>query len=147
MNHKIGDFFSEDEVGQITEAVRNAELNTSGEIRLHIEKQCPEKDVLDRTAKIFAELGMHKTQLRNGVLIYLAFDHRKFAIIGDAGINHVVEAGFWDSTRDIMQHHFKQGQFVTGLVKGIELAGENLKKHFPFHKDDINELSDEISIG
>ena len=110
-----------------------------------LKKHCPEKNVLDRCAKLFASLGMHKTKLRNGVLIYVAFEHRKFAIIGDAGINQVVESAFWDNIRDLMQEHFKKGEFATGISIGIEQTGEKLKKYFPYQKGDINEISDEIS--
>ncbi len=131
---------------EIVKAVQQAELNTSGEIRVHIENKC-KGDVLDRAADVFAMLKIHKTALRNGVLFYLALNDRKFAILGDAGINAVVPDNFWETTKDAMLEHFKQGNFVMGLVKGVDLAGEKLKEHFPYHKDDVNELPDDISFG
>lgn len=143
---KAKDFFSADEQKQIVEAIRRAEKNTSGEIRVHLEWHC-KGDVLDRAAKTFAMLKMHKTELRNGVLIYLAINDRKFAIIGDAGINAKVPDDFWDSTKELMVSHFKENRMVKGLVEGIAHAGEQLKKHFPYQQDDINELSDDISFG
>lgn len=139
-------FFTKEQKEQIVTALKNAEKNTSGEIRVHIESNC-NLDVLDRAAYIFKTLQMHKTELRNGVLFYLSLDDRKFAIIGDAGINAVVPHGFWDNTKDVILDLFKKAQFTEGLVKGLELAGEQLKAHFPYQKNDVNELEDEISFG
>jgi uncharacterized membrane protein len=90
---------------------------------------------------------MHKTQLRNGVLFYLAIKDKQFAVLGDAGINSLVPENFWEEVKDEMLLHFKQGNFTVGLVNGITMAGEKLKQHFPYQKDDINELPDEISFG
>jgi len=138
--------FTEEQKTEIVNAIKEAELNTSGEIRVHIEKNCPE-DVLDRAAFIFEKLKMHKTKLRNGVLFYLAVNDRKFAILGDAGINAKVPEGFWDNIKETMLNHFKNGEFTRGLSEGIKMTGEQLKKHFPRKSDDVNELSDEISFG
>lgn len=140
------DFFNDDQKDLIVDAIKEAELNTSGEIRVHIENKC-KGDVLDRSAQIFAMLKMHKTKLRNGVLIYLAIETRVFAIIGDLGINQVVPTGFWDETKALMLENFKENNFAEGLAKGIILAGQQLKEHFPYQDDDINELPDEISFG
>src|ERR1700760_4426065 len=115
--------FTDEEQLQIRKAVEQAEHNTSGELRICVEKTCSE-DVLNRAAKYFAQLGMDKTKLRNGVLIYLATVDRKFAIIGDAGIDKVVPDDFWDSTKEAMLGEFKQGNLVEGIVVGLQLAGE-----------------------
>jgi len=139
-------YFTDKEVKEIKDAIRQAENTTSGEIRLHLDKHCKE-DVLDHAAFLFEKLEMHKTELRNGVLFYLAYEDHKFAILGDAGINKVVPDHFWDDIKDEMAAHFKKGEFSKGLSVGIERAGEQLKKHFPVQKDDINELSDDISYG
>jgi len=138
--------FSEEQKLQITNAIRVAETNTSGEIRVHIEKHCKE-DVLDRAAYIFEKLEMHKTELRNGVLFYLALEDRKFAILGDAGINQKVSENFWDEIKEEVVSKFKEGLFAKGLSEGIIKAGEQLKTHFPYQEDDENELSDDISFG
>jgi uncharacterized membrane protein len=130
----------------IKKAILNAELDSSGEIRVHIENHC-KGDVLDRAAYLFEKLEMTKTEQRNGVLFYLAAKDHKFAILGDAGINAVVEEGFWDEVKSILADYFKKGEFAEGLSQGIEMAGKKLKKHFPYHLEDINELSDEISFG
>jgi len=143
---KAANFFSEPEKAQIVDAIKTAELNTSGEIRVHIETVC-KGNVLDRASQVFAKLEMHKTELRNGVLIYLAIETKTFAIIGDSGINQVVPTGFWDSTKDLMISHFKTGDYATGLIQGILKAGEQLKQHFAYQEDDINELPDDISFG
>ncbi len=139
-------FFSEEEKLQITDAIKSAELNTSGEIRVHVESKCKD-DVLDSAAYWFEKLEMHKTEQRNGVLVYLAIDDRKFAILGDAGINAKVPENFWDEIKEFMRAKFKKGQFADGLSEAILRAGEQLKMHFPYQTDDVNELSDEISFG
>jgi uncharacterized membrane protein len=142
---KPSDFFTQEEKDNIKKAVQEAELNTSGEIRVHIEKDC-KIDVLDRAAYIFDKLDMQKTEQRNGVLFYLAIEDRKFAILGDAGINSKVPENFWDSIKDEMLNKFKNNEFTQGLINGIKQAGEKLKEHFPYQKDDVNELSDDISF-
>ena len=143
---KPSNFFTVEEKKQITDAIRDAEKNTSGEIRIHIEGKCTE-DVLDRATYLFETLEMHKTELRNGVLFYLAVDDHKFAILGDAGINQATPDGFWENIKDVMAGKFKEGQFTDGLREGILMAGEQLKKHFPYQEDDVNELKDDISFG
>ncbi len=139
-------FFNSDQRKRIVSAIEKAELNTSGEIRVHIENHC-KGEVLDRTAKVFSVLKMHETHLRNGVLIYLAVKDKRFAIIGDVGINSKVSSTFWDRTKSIMLEEFKKGKFCEGLEKGIESAGDQLNEFFPYQTDDINELSNEISFG
>jgi uncharacterized membrane protein len=139
-------YITEQDKLQITNAIRVAETNTSGEIRLHVENKCA-GDVLDRAAYLFEKLEMHKTELRNGVLFYLAVEDRKFAILGDAGINQKVTDDFWDSTKDKVIGQLKEGKIAKGLADGIIMAGEQLKAHFPHQKDDVNELSDDISFG
>jgi uncharacterized membrane protein len=136
--------FSDTEEEQLRKAIEAAEKNTSGEIRLSAEKHCKE-DPLDRAANYFHKIGMDKTALRNGVLIYIATEDHKFAIIGDAGINQAVPADFWDTTKEAMLEKFKAGQIVEGLVTGISMAGEKLKQFFPYEDGDQNELSDDIS--
>ena len=142
---KASSFFSKEQQAQILAAVREAEMETSGEIRVHIESKL-KGDVLDRAAWLFKKLGMHKTAERNGVLFYLAVSDRKFAILGDAGINAKVPTGFWDDISELLKNNFKEGKFTKGLSEGILLAGEHLKIHFPHQKDDVNELPDEISF-
>jgi uncharacterized membrane protein len=139
-------FFSKEEKEQIKAAVKEAETNTSGEIRVHIDNHCRE-DVMDRAAWWFDRLEMHKTEKRNGVLFYLAVRDRKFAILGDAGINAVTPDDFWEKISAVMKEQFSDGSFATGLSRGILMAGEALKSHFPYQEDDVNELSDEISFG
>jgi len=139
-------FFSKEEKEQIKSAVKEAELNTSGEIRVHMDNHCKE-DVMDRAAWWFAKLNMQKTEKRNGVLFYLAVKDKKFAILGDAGINEVSPDNFWDSIKEKMANRFAEGKFADGLQEGILLAGQTLKEHFPYEQGDVNELSDEISFG
>ena len=139
-------YFTEENKLQITNAIRVAETNTSGEIRVHVEKHCKD-NVLDQAAYVFEKLEMHRTKLRNGVLFYLAIEDRKFAILGDAGINQKVQDNFWDEIKEEVIQKLKDGKFAEGISDGIIKAGEQLKKHFPYQDDDVNELSDEISFG
>ena len=139
-------FFTQDQKLAITKAITQSELQTSGEIRLHIDSNC-EVNVLDSATVIFRKLKMHKTELRNGVLFYLAVTDKKFAILGDKGINEKVPENFWDNIKELMLDHFKKQQFTEGLCKGIEMAGEKLKTHFPLQSNDTNEITNEISIG
>lgn len=131
----------------ITDAIKDAEKETSGEIQVHLESHC-KGDVLDRAAEVFELLKMHKTRYRNAVLFYLATDDHKFAILGDAGINAVVPKDFWEKIKEEMVNNFKKGAYTEGLRIGIEMSGLQLKTHFPYdQKGDENELPDEISFG
>ena len=141
---KTEDFLSKTEEQEIVQAIVEAEKNTSGEIRVHIEEHT-EKSPLERAQEVFFELKMDETQDRNGVLFYICVSDKKFAILGDKGINEAVESDFWDCTKDTVIANFKEGNFKKGLVEGILRAGERLKKYFPYQSDDTNELSNEIS--
>ena len=140
------DRFDESDRLQILAEIKEAEKNTSGEIRLFIEDDCGE-NVLDRAAFIFKELEMDKTKERNGVLFYLATNSRQFAILGDQGIHSKVEKDFWHAIKHQMQNYFTEGNFLKGLTIGIKMSGDALKKHFPYNKNDKNELSDDIVFG
>ena len=142
---KASSFFTKEQQAHILSAVKEAEKETSGEIRIHIETSFT-GDVLDRAAWVFKKLDMHKTAERNGVLFYLAVANKQFAIIGDEGINSKVSDGFWDEVSSLLMKNFKEGKFTEGLAEGIILAGKQLKAHFPYQSDDKNELPDEISF-
>lgn len=140
------DFFTKDEGNQIIAAIRRAELNSSGEIRVHLEAKC-RGEIVHAAKKTFKRLKMQDTKDKNGVLFFIAPERKEFAVIGDEGINEVVPENFWDDVRDILQKNFKQAQFVEGIAKGVERVGEKLKAYFPYQEDDENELPDEISYG
>ena len=129
---------------RIVEAIKQAELNTSGEIKVHIENHC-RGDVEERSLVVFNRLKLNETQLRNGMLIYLAIKDHKFAILGDEGINNLVGQGFWNDVKELMLGHFKEGRFAEGLEQGIMRCGEKLKTYFPYQSDDVNEIPDDIS--
>jgi uncharacterized membrane protein len=139
-------FFTKEEQQNIVAAIKEAELNTSGEIRVHIENHCKE-EALERAAELFYDLKMNHTAARNGILFYLAVKDRKFAIIGDEGINKEVEHDFWNDIKDEMISNFKENKFAEGLIAGILKCGDKLKEYFPYQNDDVNELSDEISFS
>lgn len=144
MSSLLNKYLTNEQKEDIKRALMNAELETSGEIRIHIENVC-NGDVMERATQVFHVLGMDKTRLRNGVLIYLALKNRKFAIIGDAGINALVPPDFWDGIKQIMLNHFRNENFAEGLCEAVTITGKHLSTHFPRKKGDINELSDEIS--
>jgi uncharacterized membrane protein len=146
MSTKARDFFTKAQKDDIRQAILNAELDTSGEIRVHIENSC-KGEVMDRAAHIFEQLKMHKTDRRNGVLFYLALKNRKFAILGDKGINAAVPDDYWDDIKTALLNNFREEKFTEGLVEAIARIGTKLKKHFPHQTDDVNELPDEISFG
>jgi uncharacterized membrane protein len=139
-------FFTPLEQETIRMAIMNAELDTSGEIRVHIESNCS-GDVMQKAWEVFEKLEMHKTDRRNGVLIYLAVKNRKFAIIGDQGIHAKVSEGYWDSIKGNMLDKFRDNQFTDGLVEAITETGKQLKTYFPYQTDDKNELPDDISFN
>lgn len=138
------DLFTPTQRDQIRDAIHKAEENTSGEIRVHLENHV-KIDPLDRAATVFAELQMERTRERNGVLIYIAVQDQKFAIIGDVGIHKKVGEGFWNKTRDILQNSFVNEDFFGGLIRAISDCGQRMKEHFPIRPDDKNELENEIS--
>ncbi|MBW6479860.1 MAG: TPM domain-containing protein [Bacteroidales bacterium] len=146
MGNSAVDFFTKEQKEAIKQAVQQAEKETSGEIRVHVENTC-DGDVLDRAATVFDKLGMAQTEQRNGVLFYVALKSHKFAILGDLGINAKVPGNFWESTKEKIIEHFKKGLFAEGLIEGITLAGKELKQWFPYQTDDVNELPDDISFG
>ena len=139
-------FLTKEEEQEIVDAICMAEKETSGEIRVHIEKETS-KVPYDRALEVFHLLKMDETELKNGVLIYLAVADKKFVICGDQGIHDIVGADFWESTKEAMAVHFKNGNFKQGLIEGIEKAGNKLSAHFPYEAGDTNELSNEISKG
>lgn len=137
-------FLTPAEEQQIIDAIIQAEEQTSGEIRVHIEETNP-NPALERAQEIFAKLEMHQTQARNGVLFYVNVQQHQFAILGDEGINAVVPDDFWECTKDLIINHFKTQEYALGLIKGITNAGEQLKKYFPKWEGNPNELPNEIT--
>lgn len=143
-------FFSKDEQQAIVDAIGAAELETSGEIRFHVERDVPTKepangDAYIRARQVFGELGMHATEARNGVLVYMAVRSHRFAVIGDELLHVKVGDGFWKDVVETMRQHFAQDLFGEGVAAGISQIGQKLREHFPYESDDVNELSDEIS--
>ena len=139
-------YFSKTEIEKIKNEIISAEKNTSGEIRIHLDKKCS-ADPVEAAIKVFEKLGMTNTKDRNGVLIYLALKDKKMAIVGDTGIDEKVPDDFWESVKDTMLKNFKEAKFVEGICKAIKESGIKLSTYFPYQSDDENELSDEISIG
>ncbi|WP_372795274.1 TPM domain-containing protein [Lutibacter sp.] len=143
---KIEDFLTASQEQRIIEAIKTAEKNTSGEIRVHIEKNT-EKPPMERALEVFYFLKMDTTKLRNGVLLYIAVESRKFVILGDEGINNKVPKDFWETEKEFVLSHFAKGEFEKGIEQTIIKVGEKLKDFFPYQSNDTNELSNEISKG
>ncbi len=139
-------FFTQEQQEDIRLAIMHAELDTSSEIRVHIEMTC-EGDPVERGWKIFQKLDMHKTEQRNGILFYLAVENRKFAVLGDEGIHKKVPDDFWEKLKRSMLIYFSEGQFAEGLIDAITKVGLHLKKYFPQYQGNTNELPDDISFG
>lgn len=141
---EVESFLTAEEEQEIVHAILEAEKDTSGEIRVHLEYS-DRGDPIKRARKLFHRLKMDNTRERNGVLLYIAVHDHHFVICGDQGIDHVVPDGFWDRTRDIIQDHFRKGAFKEGIIAGVLSAGQELKAHFPYNPEDPNQLSNAIS--
>lgn len=139
-------FFSAEDQQRIISAIKEAELATSGEIRVHIEPKT-DKAPMERAKEVFEQLGMTNTELKNAVLIYVASKSRKLAILGDSGIHEQVGNDFWQAEKNLLTSHFAKGNYAIGLAEAIHLVGQKLKTHFPYQSTDTNELSNEISFG
>ncbi len=140
---EFDDFLTDQEEVRIVQAIKDAEKNTSGEIRVHVSQK--RGDAMKMALKTFKKLGMHRTELRNGVLFFVDVPKHQFVVLGDEGIDKVTPDDFWESVKELVIGEFKQGKFADGLIAGIRAAGNKLKIHFPYQPDDVNELSDEIS--
>ncbi len=130
---------------RIVEAIASAEKRTSGEIRVHVQPRARGeiRTVAERT---FERLGMTKTALRNGVLLFIACEEQRFVILGDRGIDEKVPAGFWDVIAANLKDHFRAGEYTDGIVEAIHSAGEELLHYFPRAEGDLDELSNDINV-
>jgi uncharacterized membrane protein len=141
----IEDAISAEQEARVVDAIRLAELNTSGEVKVHLERFC-KGDALDRAKEKFSKLNLHKTQLRNAVLVYVAIEDRKAAIFGDEGIHAKVDDDYWKTELDLMLSYFKNGEYAEGLIQVVTDIGIKLNAEFPYNADtDTNEVSNEIS--
>ena len=138
--------FSQSDKNRILEAIQEAEKQTSGEIRVHADTKCSGDPVQNAIAQ-FERLKMHETKDRNGVLIYIATEDRKLAIIGDQNINEKVSSDYWETTKNQLITAFKKGEYVTGITEAIADVGKKLKVHFPYLSDDKDELTNDLSTG
>ena len=138
---------SKEQEKTVMNAIKEAETNTSGEIRVHIEDRCKIGDPIKRAIEMFGELHMHETELRNGVIVYVAIKDHKLAVWGDEGIHKKVGQNFWNDVLATVQKYFSAKDYETGLSEAILMIGDNLKEYFPYQSNDVNELSDDISYG
>ena len=146
MASELKDHISSEDKDRVRLAIEEAELNTSGEVRVHMGSDCKE-DILDHAAFIFDKLKMYETEQRNAILFYIALNDHKFAVIGDSGINEKVNDDFWEIVKNEMIPYFKEGRIADGLIDGISKAGHELKEYFPYQSNDKNELDNEISFS
>lgn len=143
---RVEKFLSPEDEQDIVLAILEAEKNTSGEIRVHIEAHTRE-DHFKRAKEVFHLLKMDNTKEENGVLIYIAVNDKAFVICGDKGIDNIVPTDFWDTTKDSIQNQFKKGNYKQGIIDGVLAAGKELETHFSWQHGDVNELSNEVSKG
>ena len=139
-------YLTEEQEQHIIDAIAEAELQTSGEIRVHIEATC-DREPLVRAARIFHELGMDQTEMQNGVLIYIAAEDHQVAVYAGKGIHRQVEEGFWSDVLELILDHFREDKFEEGIARGVSKVGDKLKELYPYREGDTNELSDEISYN
>ncbi len=142
----VENFLSTQEEKQIVQAIQQAEKLTSGEIRVHIDQDI-DGGQIERAQEVFYLLKMNETKDQNGILFHVSVKNKTFSVIGDEGIDKKVPLNFWNDIKDQIILHFKKERYAEGLIKGIQMAGESLQHYFPYQKDDINELPDEISKG
>lgn len=135
---------TKDEEKRLIEAIQNAELQTSGEIRVHFDSEKVDSPI-ERAKIIFAKLKMNTTELRNGILFYVNLEQKQFAVWGDEGINTKVPEDFWDEIKNTAITHFKENKIIDGLESVITMCGHQLKKYFPLGSNDKNELKNDIS--
>ena len=143
---KQKEFLEKLDQDRIVKAIQSAEERTSGEIRIHVQPKSG-SDIRQFAERTFERLGMTKTALRNGVLLFIASEENRFAILGDRGIDQKVPAGFWDEIAAKLTIRFKNSEFTDGIVEAINAAGEHLKEYFPRATDDVNELPDQIDVS
>jgi len=143
---KVEDFLTAVEESHIIEAIKTAEKNTSGEIRVHLEKSS-DSAPFERAKELFGFLRMNETKDQNGILFYVAVDDKQFAVLGDVGIDNVVTSGFWNSIKNTVIRRFTEGNYALGLQEGILETGKKLQEYFPYESDDIDELPNDISLG
>jgi uncharacterized membrane protein len=140
----VKDFFSDEQKHRIKASIEGLELKTSGEVRLHVEGDC-KGDAYHRAVHVFHKLHMHRANHKNGVLFYLAVNHKKFAIVGDEGIHKVVPENFWETVKDHVIARFKEEKYTEGICEGIDMTGEFLQKYFPHNNDEKTPSAHEIS--
>ena len=143
---KQKDFLAKLDEARIKEAIATAEKQTSGEIRVHVQPTAGGAEIRTVAEKTFERLGMTKTALRNGVLLFIASEEQRFVILGDRGIDERVPPGFWDDIIARLTVRFKAGEFTDGIVEAIHSAGDELKADFPRHSADRDELTNEINV-
>jgi uncharacterized membrane protein len=130
----------------IVQAIRRLEARSSAEVRVHLDRRCS-GDPQARAVALFERLGMHRTALRNGVLIYVAVADRRLAVIGDRGIHERVGAAYWQGLAATLSAHFRDGRAGAGLLAALGDLERVLAVHFPRRPDDRNELADDVSLA
>ena len=145
---KKKELFTDEEKQSIVDAVKNAEQRTSGEVRVFVESHCRYVNAIDRAVEIFENLQMHKTELRNATLVYVAVKDRQLAVFGDEGIHQKVGDEYWANQVVKMIHAFNRDNIAEGISQCVLNIGEALATHFPYDKStDKNELPDDIVFG
>lgn len=143
-------YFSDDDFLRISEKIKEAELSTSGEIRVAIKENKPlfklKKSIKDLAEEEFYNLEMDKTRDKTGILLYISLKEKSFQILADAGINQKVKTNTWDDLKEQLQKKFSDGKFSDGIIDAVDGMGKILSEHFPIKPDDVNELSNKVEL-
>ncbi len=144
---KQQDLLSRIDRDAVAAAIGRAEKVTSGEIRVHVEPKLRGRDLWDTARRTFERLGMTRTEARNGVLLFIAAEEQQFTILGDRGIHEKVGDDFWNGVIRQLTERFRREEYTEGIVETVEQAGNKLREHFPWQSGDVDELSNEMSVG
>lgn len=132
----------------IEQAIQQSEMNHGGQICFAVEAALDtiplfkNQTTRERAVEVFSQLRIWDTEHNNGVLIYLLLADHDVEIITDRGIHAKVSSEEWEAICRTMESAFRQQQFETGVINGINAVGGHLREYFPpspNHKE--NELT------
>jgi uncharacterized membrane protein len=137
--------FSGDQEAILVRAIQAAEEGNRGEVRVHVEPRCPREDPLDRAAELFAELGMSGTAADTGVLLYVATDDHRCAVVAGQGVLGAEDEGFWQGVADAIANGYGRNDPLAGFEMALLRIGELLRRAAPGKDVRGNELPDRVT--
>ena len=146
----VKQYFTSDDLDQITHAVTASERQTAGEMRVEIRqrrsRQERQMSVEHIARREFEALGMTGTANRTGVMLFLLLEDKEFCILADEGIHAHVDPETWTTIATSMADKFGRRQFRDGLIEAVKAVGDVLRRHVPRSAGDRNELSDDVEV-